>query len=222
MSRTKHQPAARRPGRPPTEEGDAESTKQAIVRRAWALFNRQSYSSLSMDDLARGAGVTKATLYYHYAGKAELFVATIQAQISELVAQMEELRKHTPLDTRAQLAEVVAIWYGSGSEEYNARITFEAIAHLPPAQQEAIHAALEVFNAPLLALMAEGIARGELRQRDPRLLLFAFQQLFVDIDFALLGAETPAQRHTAQQALLDLFMQGAAAEHTSAERTSAD
>lgn len=212
MSRAKHQPATRRPGRPPAEEGDADSTKRAILRRAWVLFNQQSYSSLSMDDLARGAGVTKATLYYHFGAKAELFMATVEIKIDELVAATQTLREDQAATTRQRLARLIGLWYGDASDEYNAAMMDEAIVHLPVAQQEAIHQALERFNEPLIAIMAAGVAAGELRPHDPRLLMFAFQQLFTDIDYRLLGAETPAQHFAAQQALLDLFMGGASAD----------
>lgn len=207
MPRTR-QPATRRPGRPPAEEGDG--TQQAILRAAWRQFNAHSYTALSMDDLARAAGVTKATLYYHYAGKGELFVAAVREHVTTLAAQMEAIHRQPGLSTHERLVRAVAVWYGSGSDEYNAELTAEAVAHLPPAQRAEIEESLEVLNAPLLAIMEGGIAAGELRPLPPALLVYAFQVLFADIPFEALGAATVAERAELQQAVLGVFLQGVA------------
>lgn len=201
-----NQPATRRPGRPPAEEGDG--TRQAILRAAWRQFNTHSYTALSMDDLARAAGVTKATLYYHHAGKAELFVAAVREHVTALAAQVDEIHRQPGLSTHERLVRAVAIWYGPGSDEYNAELTAEAVAHLPPAQRAEIEAALDLLNAPLLAMMEDGIAAGELRPLPPALLAYAFQVLFADIPFEALGAATAAERAELQQAVLGVFMQG--------------
>jgi TetR/AcrR family transcriptional regulator, mexJK operon transcriptional repressor len=202
----------RRPGRPPAEEGDSEATRRTLLKHAWEQFNKQSYSALSVEQLAQAAGVTKATLYYHFAGKGELFVAAVCAKIDELLAETTALQAERSLPTRERLKRLIAIWYGPESDEYNAPMMEEAVAHLLPAQQQQIHAALALFNEPIIAIMAEGIAAGELRANNPRLLTYAFQQVFADIDYEMIGAETHTQRLEAQQQLLELFLLGAGRE----------
>jgi TetR/AcrR family transcriptional regulator, mexJK operon transcriptional repressor len=52
---------------------------QQILAAAGRLFMAQGYGATSMDGVAREAGVSKATLYAHFAGKQELFAAIIGA-----------------------------------------------------------------------------------------------------------------------------------------------
>ncbi len=51
---------------------------RAILEAAAALFIAQGYGAVSMDAVARRAGVSKATLYAHFGAKDRLFAAIIQ------------------------------------------------------------------------------------------------------------------------------------------------
>jgi len=48
-----------------------------ILKAAHAVFLEQGYGAASMDAIAREAGVSKATLYAHFASKHELFAAIV-------------------------------------------------------------------------------------------------------------------------------------------------
>ena len=53
---------------------------EQVLQAAGSLFREQGYGSASMDAIARKAGVSKATLYAHFAGKDELFAAIVGAE----------------------------------------------------------------------------------------------------------------------------------------------
>jgi len=48
-------------------------TKQRIIRTALKLFLRKGYDRASMQEIARGAGVTKGGVYHHFESKEHLF-----------------------------------------------------------------------------------------------------------------------------------------------------
>jgi AcrR family transcriptional regulator len=60
-------PASRRP----------EKTEK-IIEAAGHLFREQGYGAVSMDQIARDAGVSKATVYAHFESKERLFAAIIE------------------------------------------------------------------------------------------------------------------------------------------------
>jgi AcrR family transcriptional regulator len=64
--------APRRAGRPRSPARD-----RAIVEAAIHLLSTQGYARMSMDGVAARAGVSKATIYLRYAGKADLATAAI-------------------------------------------------------------------------------------------------------------------------------------------------
>lgn len=53
---------------------------EAILGVASILFREQGFDRLTMDSVARAAGVSKATLYVHFKSKEALFVAVIEAE----------------------------------------------------------------------------------------------------------------------------------------------
>lgn len=57
---------------------DSDSPKrQAMLDAATELFTAQGYGAVSMDAVARAAGVSKATLYAHFSSKDRLFATII-------------------------------------------------------------------------------------------------------------------------------------------------
>lgn len=58
--------------------------RQALLEAAEAVFLRQGYAAANMDEVARGAGMSKRTLYQHFASKAELFEAVVAASVAPL------------------------------------------------------------------------------------------------------------------------------------------
>lgn len=65
----------------------------AIGRR---LFADTSYDALSMDDIARHAGVAKGLIYYYFKSKRGYYLAIIEDSVAELVARAERTRDLPP------------------------------------------------------------------------------------------------------------------------------
>jgi AcrR family transcriptional regulator len=76
----------RAPGRPKAS-GSERPTKEVILQTAIGLFLRDGFQKVSVDDIAKEAGMTKATVYYYFETKAELFKKA-------MVALMERIRGH--------------------------------------------------------------------------------------------------------------------------------
>ena len=54
------------------------STKERIKQIALALFSKRGYYGTSMSDIADAVGIVKASLYSHYSGKDDLFLAVTE------------------------------------------------------------------------------------------------------------------------------------------------
>lgn len=59
------------PRKPASAQAD---TLQDIRDGAFALFGRYGYDGVSIDDIAKAAGLSKGALYWHFKGKDELFL----------------------------------------------------------------------------------------------------------------------------------------------------
>jgi len=64
----------------------AVDTRARILDAARALFADRGYAGTSMRDLAEELGMTKAALYYHFPGKAQILLALVEPLLDELEA----------------------------------------------------------------------------------------------------------------------------------------
>ncbi|MGW4123692.1 TetR/AcrR family transcriptional regulator [Nocardia sp. NPDC004711] len=80
----------------------ARSTKDAIRDAALQLFSTKGFDHSSLREVADAVGITKASLYYHYASKVDLLVAIIEPMFDEVRDQVEGLDDipHTPENVR--------------------------------------------------------------------------------------------------------------------------
>jgi TetR/AcrR family transcriptional regulator, acrAB operon repressor len=60
---------------------DSEQTRRRILAAARQTFARQGVTRTTLEDVARAAGVTRGAIYWHFAGKTDLFFA-MREQVS--------------------------------------------------------------------------------------------------------------------------------------------
>lgn len=94
----------RSPGRPRHSE-QKQPTNQIILQSATQLFLEKGFQEVSVDDVANECNVTKATVYYYYDSKAELFTETMVQMMFRIREHMQViLQGDQPL--RARLLQV--------------------------------------------------------------------------------------------------------------------
>ena len=79
---------------PPPAEETRGSKPRAILDAAGELFLAQGFAAVSMDAVARHAGVSKATLYAHFSGKDALFAAIVAERCDRMAAEASALAGH--------------------------------------------------------------------------------------------------------------------------------
>lgn len=77
--------------------GKSEKKKIQILDAATTLFITQGINATSMEQLAEAAGVSKQTLYSHFGGKEELFVAAIEQRCIHYALSEELFDDQRPL-----------------------------------------------------------------------------------------------------------------------------
>ena len=85
-----NQSVSARRGRPKSEE-----KRQQISEAAADLFLTEGFERTSMDAVAQAAGVSKQTVYSHFANKDELFRSCIASKVAEYDLTVEPSEYHT-------------------------------------------------------------------------------------------------------------------------------
>src|SRR6516162_3796736 len=84
------------------KEGQTNSKAESILAAAKRSFLTAGFGAVSMDAIAREAGVSKATVYAHFDGKEELFGAVIDRECERYFARFSA-GELDPCDVRASL-----------------------------------------------------------------------------------------------------------------------
>src|SRR5436190_22223234 len=84
------------------KEGPLARKAESILAAAKRSFLAAGFGAVSMDAIAREAGVSKATVYAHFAGKEELFGAMIGRECERYFARFSA-GELDPRDVRASL-----------------------------------------------------------------------------------------------------------------------
>ena len=65
----------------PLREGQARSTRTAIIEAAWQLFGEHGYAATSIEEIAAAAGVSRATVFTAVGGKPVLLKSALDVAI---------------------------------------------------------------------------------------------------------------------------------------------
>ena len=145
------------------------SNKQAeIMQAAIDLFQQKGYHATSMQDIADAVGLQKGSLYHYISGKEDLLVVIIHDALSSYNAQLAEIRG-LDLPVRQRLEMAVRAHLKGIAENLGMLTIFlrESYA-LNPDQQRMINEESDRYNRMFEELFTEGIAKGEMRDLDPK------------------------------------------------------
>lgn len=88
-------------------KADAAEMPGRLARSAFELFAERGFPRVSLDDIAARAGVTKGSLYWHFASKQEVILAACQYYYQRWHATVQ--RRLSPIvDPAARLREVIS------------------------------------------------------------------------------------------------------------------
>ena len=92
-------------------------SRQRIVDVARSLFSDYTYLGVSMSDIAATVGMTKASLYHHFAGKKDIYVAVLSGVHADLRAQLGK----APVDAspEGRLHAIIKSYLDFGMRERN-------------------------------------------------------------------------------------------------------
>jgi AcrR family transcriptional regulator len=184
--------------------------RERILSVATSLFVERGYDGVAMREISDACGITKAALYYHFTGKAELLSEIFTAYLDEISVVISagvagggtaeaQLRRvvrgmfDAPVERRAILRLAM---HDVGSLETEQRATFGQVYR-------------QKFIGPLQQIVADGVASGEFVPKDPELVVWILLGMVYPF-FAPSGGTHATAESTTVDDLLDIFCHGLA------------
>ena len=156
----------------PRRQRQPEVSRSGILDAALACFTERGYHETSIDAIAERAGLSKGAIYWHFAGKRELFLALVD-RAQESAEPMARAVAEAP-DWRAALAVLFAHAPERIANDLPLlRISLEFISHGPSDAgiRERAERKMDRWAQVLAEHLERGIAAGELQPIAARALL---------------------------------------------------
>lgn len=171
-------------GRRPGDEAEPLSPRgqrkwDQILEGAGEVFAAEGFGGASVDEIARRAGISKATMYRYFPDKAAIFNAYVRR---ELVRQTEhllaiDLDHGTLQQALTQVARGYIAFKLSSFARSIYRIAVSESERFPEIGQAFFESGPDEARRRLAPVLAAAMARGELAEGDPDVAAFQFFEL---------------------------------------------
>lgn len=148
---------------------DVSGGRAAIVASAVRNFNEVGYHATSIRDIARGAQVTTAAIYHHFASKHEILTEIMVAALRDSIASTRRAALAAGGAPDAQLHAVVRAWVMfHTTRQPDARVGASELRSLEPAGRSLVVALRDEQEDLFHDIVERGVASGEFVVEYPR------------------------------------------------------
>lgn len=181
-----------------------------ILAAAGRVFAKRGFAGATVQEVADEAGMTKPTVYNHFGGKAELYVAVMDRAHGDILARMHKAAQQ-PGTAYERVAAVLDSQVTVVAEYADLVRVAHSVMFLPERKRPMVDGQRyweERFEI-LRQVMAEGVEEGEL-QGDPKTLALAVSGVVGSIALArAMVPDAPLLTDDVEQRLWDVIYQGA-------------
>lgn len=198
-------------------DGAAEPKKgrkfDQVLEGARDVFLCDGFEGASVDDIARAAGVSKATLYSYFPDKRYLFMKVAKTECCKLAGQaLDTIDMTAPV--RKILMDIAEQMTGFITSEFGKRIFRVCVGEsdrFPELGREFYESGPKMIRDELVRVFEMAMARGELEIEDMQLAADQFHELckadlFSRIVFKMQDEFTEEERQRVAKGAVDMFM----------------
>ncbi len=159
------------------------STKEKIKKAALSSFAKKGYEGATMQEIAEAVGINKASIYNHYKGKEDLFLAVYQ----DVAQRYEKLLKRMIKDSEAMgihdrllymFKEYILFYY---KDLHISLFWTQTLLLTPPEIRNKLYADIlkreEPFEKKMLEILVEGMQKGIIRRDIPSKMLVSYRAM---------------------------------------------
>ncbi|MBL4813442.1 MAG: TetR/AcrR family transcriptional regulator [Rhodobacteraceae bacterium] len=177
------------------------------------VFLADGFEAANVDDIARAANVSKATIYSYFPDKRSLFIEVLQLECSQQGARaLQSIDMTAPLrELLHQAGEQMVNFIDTDFGQRVFRICMAEAERFPEIGRSFYQTGLVVVRAPLIAMFESAIARGELKIDDLELAAEQFQvlckaNLLERVIFNAEKAIAPAEKQRVITGAVEMFL----------------
>jgi len=159
------------------------TTKEKLKKAALAAFAQKGYEGATMQEIAEAVGINKASIYNHYKGKEDLYLAVYQDVASKyekllkrMIRDSENMEIHDKL--LYMFKEYILFYY---RDMHISLFWTQSIILTPPEIRKKLYMDIlkreEPFEKKMLEILSEGMKRGIIRRDIPSKMLMSYRAM---------------------------------------------
>jgi AcrR family transcriptional regulator len=142
--------------------------REKILRSAALVFRDRGYSGTSLNDIAKLAGCDRASVYYYFSTKRDIFHELVHSHVASNIAEAEEILSRQDLSATERLRLIIVALMESFERSYpNLYIYIQEDLSKETKERTEFSAAMRNlsrrYDSVVKSLIEDGIRSGELR-----------------------------------------------------------
>ncbi len=140
-----------------------ENVRDSILDAADRLMARYGYKKMSMDDLAREVGISKATIYKNFDSKEEVAIWRVDRAIDQLKAKLNQIARDSGNSTeRLRRMLIMRVTFRVENVRHYTGSLNEILAAIRPALQKRHEKHFEEEKMIFMDVLEDGLTKREL------------------------------------------------------------
>lgn len=189
----------------------SKETIHNILEAARTLFVEKNYANVTIADIAAQANVSTGALYHHFSSKEDIYLQMMHHYLQEIRKNMEAATKDTSGSCRERLYQSNLAFVQLPDElgRVLGLVRRDINIFTDPMRGELIRAYQSVIPEPVEAILRDGIASGEVKAYDARLLSWELVAM-VEVTLSPYSRSVIGGPEETVQFVLDLLLDGIA------------
>lgn len=147
---------------------------EQILETAKSLFIQKGYHGLSMREISDALGVSKASLYYYFKDKEELFLAILKIYLEDMNGQLTQITAQTVPSSQKIRKFMEYVLTQPADQRATIRLSSQEITHLSPETRKIFDLIYrEKFVGKIQSILQEGMDANEFRKMEPEVAVWA-------------------------------------------------
>lgn len=160
----------------PRQKDKTKPTQEVVLVTATQLFIKKGYKNVSMDDVASACNVTKATIYYYFPTKGDLYASSLVGMMERIRLHVERIL-HVEKPFKERLEQLVDVHLSATVDIDMKNFMKEATMNLSDAQLKKVHASENAMYETIERALQLEMERGTIRQGNAKFLAHTFMAL---------------------------------------------
>jgi TetR/AcrR family transcriptional regulator len=182
--------------------------EKQIVDAARKLFYKFGFKKVSMDEIAREAGVTKKTVYTYFSSKEELFKYFIQEELDNMKKIVEDIEKED-LDFFEAVHQIIfqLIKY-KNKRQFFKLMTNEAEVLKSSIASKSLNLIDEQIQSYIYDIVKNAMDKGYIKKENPEVVTFLVYKMYIALMFDWSETREKLDEEEIAKTILDILKNG--------------